>query len=55
MYVPAIEEMNAADALREAFRDVEGGYGKVNSLATARRIADALATYDAARENVTIL
>ena len=55
VYVPTIEEMNAADALREAFRGVEGGYGKVNSLATARRIADALATYDAARENVTIL
>lgn len=55
VYVPAIEEMNAADALREAFRGVEGGYNRVNSLATARRIADALATYDAARENVTIL
>ena len=55
VYVPAIEEINAADALRAAFRGVEGGYGKVNSLATARRIADALATYDAARENVTIL
>lgn len=55
VYVPTIEEMNAADALRAAFRDVEGGYGKVNSLTTARRIAEALATYDAARENVTIL
>ena len=55
VYVPTIEEMNAAGALRAAFRGVEGGYGKVNSLATARRIADALATYDAARENVTIL
>lgn len=55
VYVPAIEEMNAADALRAAFRGVEGGYGKVNSLTTARRIAEALATYDAARENVTIL
>ena len=55
VYVPTIEEMNAADALRAAFRGIEGGYGKVNSLATARRIADALATYDAARENVTIL
>lgn len=55
VYVPTIEEMNAADALREAFRGVEGGYGKVNSLATARRIAEALAAYDAARENVTIL
>ena len=55
VYVPTIEEMNAADALRAAFRGVEGGYGKVNSLTTARRIAEALATYDAARENVTIL
>ena len=55
VYVPTIEEMNAADALREAFRGVEGGYGKVNSLATARRIAEAFAAYDAARENVTIL
>ena len=55
VYVPTTEEMDAADALNGAFRDVESGYGKVNSLATARRIADALATYDAARENVTIL
>ena len=55
VYVPTIQEMDAADALRAAFRGVEGGYGKVNSLATARRIAEALATYDAARENVTIL
>lgn len=55
VYVPTIVEMNAADALREASRGVESGYGKVNSLATARRIAEALATYDAARENVTIL
>ena len=55
VYVPAIEEMNAADALRAAFRGVEGGYGKVNSLTTARRIAEALATYDAARENVPSL
>lgn len=55
VYVPTIEEMNAADALRAAFRGVEGGYGKVNSLATARRIAEALAAYDSARENVTIL
>lgn len=55
VYVPTIEEMNAADALRAAFRGVEGGYGKVNSLATARRIAEALAAYDAAREIVTIL
>ena len=55
VYVPTIEEMDAANALNGAFRGVEGGYGEVNSLATARRIADALAAYDAARENVTIL
>lgn len=55
VYVPTTEEMGAADALNGAFRGVEGGYGEVNSLATARRIADALAAYDAARENVTIL
>lgn len=55
VYVPTTEEMDAADALNGAFRGVEGGYGKVNSIATARRIAEALATYDAARENVTIL
>lgn len=55
VYVPTTEEMDAADALNGAFRGVEGGYGKVNSLATARRIAEALAAYDAARENVTIL
>lgn len=54
-YVPTTEEMDAADALNGAFRGVEGGYGEVNSLATARRIAEALAAYDAARENVTIL
>lgn len=55
VYVPAIEEMDAADALNGAFRGVKSGYGRVNSLATARRIAEALAAYDAARENVTIL
>lgn len=55
VYVPTTEEMDAADALNGAFRDVESGCGKANSLATARRIADALAAYDAARENVTIL
>ncbi len=55
VYVPTTEEMDAADALNGAFRGVEGGYGEVNSLATARRIAEALAAYDAARENVTIL
>lgn len=55
VYVPTTEEMDAADALNGAFRGVEDGYGKVNTIATARRIADALAAYDAARENVTIL
>ena len=55
VYVPTTEEMDAADALGGAFRGVEDGYGKVNSIATARRIAEALATYDAARKNVTIL
>lgn len=55
VYVPTTEEMDAADALNGAFRGVEGGYGKVNTIATARRIADALAAYDAARENATIL
>ena len=55
VYVPTTEEMDAADALGGAFRGVEDGYGKVNSITTARRIAEALATYDAARKNVTIL
>ena len=55
VYVPTIEEMNAADALCAAFRGVEVGYGNVNSLATAHRIAEALAAYDAARKNVTTL
>ena len=55
VYVPTIEEMNAADALREAFRGVEGGYGKVNSIATARRIAEALATYEETRNGATTL
>lgn len=55
VYVPTIEEIDAADALNGAFSGVEDGYGKVNTITTARRIADALATYDAARENVTIL
>lgn len=55
VYVPTIEEMNAADALREAFRGVEGGYGKVNSLATARRISEALATYEETRNGATTL
>ena len=55
VYVPTTEEMDAADALNGAFRGVEDGYGKVNTITTARRIAEALATYDAARENVTVL
>lgn len=55
VYVPTIEEMDAADALREAFRGVAGGYGKVNSLATARRIADALAAYEETRKGATVL
>lgn len=55
VYVPTIEEMDAADALNGAFRGVEGGCGEVNSLATARRIADALAAYEEARKGATIL
>lgn len=55
VYVPTIEEMDAADALNGAFRGVEGGYGEVNSLAAARRIADALAAYEEARKGATIL
>lgn len=55
VYVPTIQEMDAADALNGAFRDVESGYGKVNSLATARRIAEALATYEETRKGATIL
>lgn len=55
VYVPTIEEMDAADALNGAFRGVEGGYGEVNSLATARRIADALAAYEETRKGATIL
>ena len=55
VYVPTIQEMDAADALNGAFRGVEGGYGKVNSLATARRIADALAAYEETRKGATIL
>lgn len=55
VYVPTIEEMDAADALNGAFRGVGGGYGEVNSLATARRIADALAAYEEARKGATIL
>jgi hypothetical protein len=55
VYVPTIEEIDAADALNGAFRDVEDGYGRVNSLATARRIADALAAYEETRKGATIL
>lgn len=55
VYVPTIEEMNAADALNGAFRGVESGYGKVNSLATARRIAEALANYEETRKGAIIL
>ena len=55
VYVPTTEEMDAADALNGAFRGVESGYGKVNSLATARRIAEALATYEETRKGATIL
>ena len=54
VYVPTTEEMGAADALNGAFSGVEGGYG-VNSLATARRIAEALAAYEEARKGATIL
>ena len=55
VYVPTIEEMDAADALNGAFRGVEGGYGKVNAITTARRIADALAAYEETRKGATIL
>lgn len=55
VYVPTIEEMDAADALNGAFRGVEDGYGRVNSIATARRIADALAAYEETRKGATIL
>jgi hypothetical protein len=55
VYVPTTEEIDAADALNGAFRDVESGYGKANSLATARRIADALAAYEETRKGATIL
>lgn len=55
VYVPTTEEMDAADALGGAFRGVEGGYGKVNSLATARRIAEALAAYEETRKDATII
>lgn len=55
VYVPTTEEMDAADALNGAFSGVEGGYGKVNSLATARRIAEALAAYEETRKDATII
>ena len=55
VYMPTTEEMDAADALNGALRGVEGGYGNVNSLATARRIAEALAAYEETRKGATIL
>ena len=55
VYVPTIQEMDAADALNGAFRGVESGYGKVNTITTARRIADALAAYEETRKGATIL
>ena len=55
VYVPTIQEMDAADALNGAFRGVEDGYGKVNTITTARRIADALAAYEETRKGATIL
>lgn len=55
VYVPTTEEMDAADALNGAFRGVEDGYGKVNSITTARRIAEALATYEETRKGAIIL
>ena len=55
VYVPTTEEMDAADALGGAFRGVEGGYGKVNSIATARRIAEALAAYEETRKGAIVL
>lgn len=55
VYVPTTEEMDAADALNGAFRDVESGYGKVNTITTARRIAEALAAYEETRKGATIL
>ena len=55
VYVPTTEEMDAVDSLNGAFRGVESGYGKVNSLATARRIAEALAAYEETRKGAIIL
>jgi hypothetical protein len=55
VYVPTTEEMDVADALNEAFSGVEGGYGKVNSLSTARRIAKILAAYEETRKGATII
>lgn len=55
VYVPTTEEMDAADALNGAFRGVEDGHGKVNTIATARRVADALAAYEETRKGATIL
>lgn len=55
VYVPTTEEMDVADALNGAFSGVEGGYGKVNSLSTARRIAKILAAYEETRKDATII
>ena len=55
VYVPTTDEMDAADALGGAFRGVEDGYGKVNTITTARRIAEALAAYEETRKGATIL
>lgn len=55
VYVPTTEEMDVADALNEAFSDVEGGYGKANSLSTARRIAKIFAAYEETRKGATVL
>ena len=55
VYVPTTEEMDVADALNGAFSGVEGGYGKVNTITTARRIADALAAYEETRKDATII
>lgn len=55
VYVPTTEEMDVADALNEAFSGVEGGYGKVNSLSTARRIAKIFAAYEETRKGATVL
>lgn len=55
VYVPTTQEMDAADALNGAFRGVEDGYNTVNTITTARRIAEALAAYEETRKGATIL